>query len=143
MVGAGSYKCRNCGLRIGLDGHEEVPPCPACGGTRFRRAPLFEPATAMGEQRTLERRLSRTPARSLRGSPDAGGLADGGRYLVSRSGHRIRRRAAGGRLVTNRPQRNDDIRVDDPTVSTRHALVVRTAGGEVRVLDDRSLNGVS
>lgn len=34
-----------------------------------------------------------------------------------------------------------DIRFDDPTVSRRHALVVRHADG-VRVLDDRSLNGV-
>jgi hypothetical protein len=34
-----------------------------------------------------------------------------------------------------------DIRFDDPTVSRRHALIVRAADG-VRVLDDRSLNGV-
>jgi hypothetical protein len=34
-----------------------------------------------------------------------------------------------------------DIRFDDPTVSRRHALIVRGADG-VRVLDDRSLNGV-
>jgi pSer/pThr/pTyr-binding forkhead associated (FHA) protein len=33
------------------------------------------------------------------------------------------------------------VRFDDPTVSRRHALVVRQADG-VRVLDDRSLNGV-
>ena len=34
-----------------------------------------------------------------------------------------------------------DIRFDDATVSRRHALVVSQAEG-VRVLDDRSLNGV-
>jgi FHA domain len=34
-----------------------------------------------------------------------------------------------------------DVRFDDPTVSRRHALVVRQADG-VRMLDDRSLNGV-
>ena len=34
-----------------------------------------------------------------------------------------------------------DIRFDDPTVSRRHALIVRQHDG-VRVLDDRSLNGV-
>ena len=33
------------------------------------------------------------------------------------------------------------MRFDDPTVSRRHALIVRQADG-VRVLDDRSLNGV-
>src|SRR3954453_1655847 len=35
-----------------------------------------------------------------------------------------------------------DVRFDDATVSRRHALIVHQAGG-VRVLDDRSLNGVS
>ena len=33
------------------------------------------------------------------------------------------------------------MRFDDPTVSRRHALIVRQADG-MRVLDDRSLNGV-
>ena len=34
-----------------------------------------------------------------------------------------------------------DVRFDDPTVSRRHALIVRQPDG-ARVLDDRSLNGV-
>ncbi|HEX3804583.1 MAG TPA: FHA domain-containing protein [Solirubrobacteraceae bacterium] len=34
-----------------------------------------------------------------------------------------------------------DIRFDDPTVSRRHALIVRQPNG-LRVVDDRSLNGV-
>jgi pSer/pThr/pTyr-binding forkhead associated (FHA) protein len=35
-----------------------------------------------------------------------------------------------------------DIRLDDPTVSRRHALVVSDEAEPLRVLDDRSLNGV-
>jgi pSer/pThr/pTyr-binding forkhead associated (FHA) protein len=35
-----------------------------------------------------------------------------------------------------------DIRLDDPTVSRRHALVVSDDEEPLRVLDDRSLNGV-
>lgn len=35
-----------------------------------------------------------------------------------------------------------DIRLDDPSVSRRHALVVSEPGKPLRVLDDRSLNGV-
>jgi len=35
-----------------------------------------------------------------------------------------------------------DIRLDDPSVSRRHALVVSEEGEALRVLDDRSLNGV-
>ncbi len=34
-----------------------------------------------------------------------------------------------------------DVRFDDPTVSRRHALIVRQPDG-LRVVDDRSLNGV-
>ncbi len=34
-----------------------------------------------------------------------------------------------------------DVRLEDPTVSRRHALIVRTAD-DVRILDDRSLGGV-
>ena len=35
-----------------------------------------------------------------------------------------------------------DIRLDDPSVSRRHALVVSEPGEALRILDDRSLNGV-
>jgi pSer/pThr/pTyr-binding forkhead associated (FHA) protein len=35
-----------------------------------------------------------------------------------------------------------DLRLDDPSVSRRHALVVAEPGKDLRVLDDRSLNGV-
>lgn len=35
-----------------------------------------------------------------------------------------------------------DLRLDDPSVSRRHALIVAEPGKELRVLDDRSLNGV-
>ena len=35
-----------------------------------------------------------------------------------------------------------DVRLDDPSVSRRHALVVSEKPNSLRVLDDRSLNGV-
>ena len=35
-----------------------------------------------------------------------------------------------------------DVRLDDPTVSRRHALVVLTEDGDLRALDDRSMNGL-
>ena len=35
-----------------------------------------------------------------------------------------------------------DVCLDDPTVSRRHALVVRTETGALKALDDRSLNGL-
>ncbi|HEV7769754.1 MAG TPA: FHA domain-containing protein [Solirubrobacterales bacterium] len=35
-----------------------------------------------------------------------------------------------------------DLRLDDPSVSRRHALIVSEPGKDLRVLDDRSLNGL-
>jgi len=35
-----------------------------------------------------------------------------------------------------------DVRLDDPSVSRRHALIVSEPDESLRVLDDRSLNGV-
>jgi pSer/pThr/pTyr-binding forkhead associated (FHA) protein len=35
-----------------------------------------------------------------------------------------------------------DVRLDDPSVSRRHALIVSELPDSLRVLDDRSLNGV-
>ena len=35
-----------------------------------------------------------------------------------------------------------DVQLDDATVSRRHALIVLTESGELRALDDRSLNGL-
>lgn len=35
-----------------------------------------------------------------------------------------------------------DLRLDDPSVSRRHALIVSEPGEALRILDDRSLNGI-
>jgi pSer/pThr/pTyr-binding forkhead associated (FHA) protein len=68
-------------------------------------------------------------------------IDDAGHYLVYRDGDRpsvlrvCKEWTRIGRSVAA------DIRLDDPTVSRRHALVCRQPG-RVRVLDDRSLNGL-
>jgi pSer/pThr/pTyr-binding forkhead associated (FHA) protein len=72
-----------------------------------------------------------------------GGLTEPGQYLAYKGGD-------GDDVVAFALQREwtrigrslaADIRFDDPTVSRRHALIVRQPDG-LRVLDDRSLNGV-
>jgi pSer/pThr/pTyr-binding forkhead associated (FHA) protein len=68
-------------------------------------------------------------------------LAGEGSHLVFEDGEIRSVPLAVGWLRIGRSAASD-IRLDDPTVSRRHALVVRSAGGEIRVLDDRSLNGV-
>jgi pSer/pThr/pTyr-binding forkhead associated (FHA) protein len=37
---------------------------------------------------------------------------------------------------------NADLRLDHPSVSRRHALIVSEPGRPLRILDDRSLNGI-
>ena len=72
-----------------------------------------------------------------------GELEQPGRYLVMRAADgsaRIFAIEPGwtriGRSV------NADFRLDDPSVSRRHALIVSEKPDSLRVLDDRSLNGV-
>ncbi|MEX2107981.1 MAG: FHA domain-containing protein [Solirubrobacterales bacterium] len=66
-----------------------------------------------------------------------------GRYLVSRKSDgevRTFKIELGwtriGRSVSS------DVQLDDPSVSRRHAMVVSEPDASLRVLDDRSLNGV-
>jgi hypothetical protein len=86
------------------------------------------------------------PAAPVAAQPDwvaeaRSGLTVPGKYLAYEdAGHRVvapvsREWTRIGRSLSA------DIRFDDATVSRRHALVVNQADG-VRVLDDRSLNGV-
>lgn len=69
------------------------------------------------------------------------GLGEAGRYLAFEQDERIvvipvtREWTRIGRSLAA------DIRFDDATVSRRHALIASEEGG-VRVLDDRSLNGI-
>jgi len=66
-----------------------------------------------------------------------------GRYLVGRSDDSEIRFFPIGRGWT-RIGRSvaADVRLDDPSVSRRHALIVSEADESLRVLDDRSLNGI-
>jgi pSer/pThr/pTyr-binding forkhead associated (FHA) protein len=70
-------------------------------------------------------------------------LAPGSRHLACRDddGEVLDFEIASGWIRIGRSV-TADIRLDDPSVSRRHALVVSEAGESLRVLDDRSLNGV-
>jgi len=138
VVGAGSFICLECGLSVVLAALDPVPECPVCGGSRFRRASLFEQPTednATVEVETEPEWLRRTRQRlTERGRKDQFLAFEG------EEGDSVLRVPEGwtrvGRSVAA------EIRLDDPTVSRRHAVIVRTPAGELRVLDDRSLNGV-
>lgn len=138
VVGAGSFVCLECGVSVVLAALDPVPECPACGRSRFRRASMFEQPTvdsATVEVESEPEWLSRTRDRLA-----AEGREDQFLAFEGDDGASVVRIPEGwsriGRSVTA------EIRLDDPTVSRRHAVIVRTPVGGLRVLDDRSLNGV-
>jgi pSer/pThr/pTyr-binding forkhead associated (FHA) protein len=121
---------------VSLDAADELPACPSCGGTEFVRSSLFTTS-----QNPLVDIGGETEDPSWIGEVRAG-LVEPGQYLLYRSPTDELRAFALAREWT-RVGRSlaADIRFDDPTVSRRHALIVRQPDG-LRVLDDRSLNGV-
>jgi predicted RNA-binding Zn-ribbon protein involved in translation (DUF1610 family) len=137
--GAGTFSCSTCGSQVSLEAQDELPECPRCGSESFRRASIFESATE--QQTTTEFPVAPQPT-----APDwlaeAREAVDApGRYLACRDdGVQVFPLQRGwtriGRSVAA------DIRLDDPTVSRRHALIVWEGSKPLRVLDDRSLNGV-
>jgi pSer/pThr/pTyr-binding forkhead associated (FHA) protein len=145
FVGAGSFRCQGCGYVLTLAGLDTLAACPRCDGRDYTRASLFNTGRTAAGQETVrhgamlsepppaEREAQMSRARELITQPgeylcyeDGGDMQTIG---LSREWTRIGRSLAA------------DLRFDDPTVSRRHALIVRQADG-VRVLDDRSMNGV-
>jgi FHA domain/Zinc-ribbon containing domain len=137
FAAVGSLSCIECGYAVAAAAVlEDLPRCPACGGTRFRRRSIFEHPTV---DVAAVARASSQPAwlGALRAEPDAApclAFEDG-------ADHVVRELPVGwtrvGRSATA------DVRLDHPTVSRRHALIVRTNKEKgLRALDDRSLNGL-
>jgi predicted nucleic acid-binding Zn-ribbon protein len=141
LPGAGTFFCLDCGSQLSLHENEPLPDCPRCGGSRFRRDSIFEQMQDHGET-TIEfpataelsspAWLDEARASVRGGSPSLACDEDGEvRLFPIESGWtRIGRSVAA------------DVRLDDPSVSRRHALIVYEADRSLRVLDDRSLNGV-
>jgi len=138
LAGTGSFRCERCGYVVTLAAADTLPRCTGCGGEQFVRASLF------GDTRfTRELELGPGPEQRAAMLAEAReSIAEAGDYLTFLDAGGTQRTVALSREWT-RIGRSlaADVRFDDPTVSRRHALVVRQPDG-VRVLDDRSLNGV-
>jgi len=165
ITGAGSFRCRNCDYVLTLTGSETLEDCPRCGGEDFVRASLFragrivaggDPASA--HETTLARRGDRgfeneptltghRPGEISQAERDAlltearARIEQPGEYIVYDESGQWRTVALTREWTRIGRSLAADVRFDDPTVSRRHALIVRQPDG-VRVLDDRSLNGV-
>ena len=139
--GAGTFSCSGCGSQVSLEAQDELPECPRCGHETFRRASIFEGTPE--QHTTTEFPVALQPAAPEWLGEARQAIDAPGRYLVARDDddevqvYPLQRGWTRiGRSVTA------DIRLDDPTVSRRHALVVWEGNKPLRVLDDRSLNGV-
>ena len=133
VAGTGSFRCQGCGYVVTLTADDALPTCPGCGGEGWTRASLFTTARidAVSEAREQPEWLEEARER----------IAEPGRYLAYREGEDVVVAPITQEWTRVGRSLAADIRFDDPTVSRRHALIVRQPDG-VRVLDDRSLNGV-
>jgi predicted RNA-binding Zn-ribbon protein involved in translation (DUF1610 family) len=144
-VGAGSFRCRRCGYVLTLSGSDTLTACPECGGEDFVRASLFSTERMPARQRGTrqEGTLSEPPPVGLatRLARTRERIESPGQYLCYEENKELRCVPLTREWTRIGRSLAADVRFDDPTVSRRHALVVRQPDG-VRVLDDRSLNGV-
>jgi hypothetical protein len=136
-VSPGSLYCVGCGYALSVAAIESLPECPNCGGSRFRRASIFSRPTMQGEA-----------VEAPKAKPDwlarvRGRLSEPGHYLAFEDDdNELRAEPLSVGWTRIGRSGRADVRFDDATVSRRHALIVLTEGGDLRALDDRSLNGL-
>lgn len=134
LAGVGSFRCEGCDFAVALRHGDEIPSCPSCGGDSFRRSALFGEAP-------------QAPAPAIDASDPAWlaeareALVRNGDYLAFEDDERVRVMPLQDGWTRIGRSLSAHMRLDDPTVSRRHALVYRDDEG-AKVLDDRSLNGV-
>ena len=136
LAGIGSFCCDRCAYVVSLANDDQLPRCPGCGGTEFVRASLFGPSGFKGRPWSEDDTADVGWIEEVRD-----GLEEPGEYLAYERAGDVRVFALHSQWTRIGRSLAADVRFDDPTVSRRHALIVRGPDG-VRVLDDRSLNGV-
>jgi len=137
LGGTGSFRCDVCGFVLTLTTEAVLPQCPGCNGASFTRTSLFGTAR-------FKRTVPVEPTADERDALVADALAgvdEPGRYLVFQDDSSVRTMALTADSMRIGRSLSADLRFEDPTVSRRHAVLVGEPDG-VRVLDDRSLNGV-
>src|SRR5579859_6980306 len=151
FVGAGSFRCRSCGYVLTLTALDRLSVCPECGTADFARTSLFSQGEgAEGTPNEPGQETMRHGGALSRPEPSEHEdliaaarekISTGGEYVAFREGEETRIVPLTREWTRIGRSLAADVRFDDPTVSRRHALIVRQPDG-VRVLDDRSLNGV-
>ncbi len=139
--GTGTFFCASCGSQLSLRENDQLPDCPRCGATEYQRDSIFEARQDHGQTAEMALPAAASVPDWLETAREK--LTGPGRYVAMRDDNdeiEVFPIAQGwtriGRSATA------DIRLDDPSVSRRHALIVSEKPDSLRVLDDRSLNGV-
>ena len=138
LAGTGSFRCEVCGHVVEMTTADVLPACPGCDGASFTRTSLFA-GTNHRFKRTEPDAQTTSDADALVAAREA--LAEPGRYLIFHDAGEVRAVAMPGDTMRIGRSLSAHLRFEDPTVSRRHAVLVTEAEG-VRLLDDRSLNGV-
>jgi predicted RNA-binding Zn-ribbon protein involved in translation (DUF1610 family) len=142
MPGCGTYFCLACGAQVALRETEELPECASCGSSRFRRDSIFS---------TRQEHGGPTAELSVLDHHAAPYWLEEARLSLERPGAHLAWREDDEQVQTFAIERawtrigrseTADVYLDDPTVSRRHAMIVVKPGRGLRVLDDRSLNGI-
>lgn len=143
--GAGTFFCLDCGSQLSIRAAERLPDCPECGGSRFRRDSIF---AARQDHHDVDASTSEMTLPHAAEAPDWLEVA---RAELERPGRFLSLREEDGAIRSTEIERGwtrigrsatADLRIDHPSVSRRHALIVSEPGRPLRVLDDRSLNGI-
>jgi predicted nucleic acid-binding Zn-ribbon protein len=138
MAGSGSFRCQRCGYVLTLAASDRLRDCPGCGGRDFVRASMFSTGRLPREEVVSQLDEAERDAWLAEAREE---IEQPGEYLVYEDSGQKRVVALTREWTRVGRSLAADVRFDDPTVSRRHALIVRQPDG-VRVLDDRSLNGV-
>jgi hypothetical protein len=140
--GAGTYFCTECGAQLALQEDDRLPDCPRCGSSSYQLDSIFESMQEHGANTAeFEVSIEVSPTEWLEEA--RAGLVPGSRHLICRdeAGEVVDFELGEGWTRIGRSV-TADLQLDDPSVSRRHALIVSEPGKALRVLDDRSLNGV-
>lgn len=129
----GTHICVQCGFALNAERLDDLPECPNCGESQFRTASMFAPAPVertdlTGEHEWLDEVRAGLPA----------GAAARISYRDDEAVYVLPLRAPVTRIGRS-PTAH--VRLDNPTVSRRHAMICDNHGA-LELMDDRSLNGV-
>ena len=137
LAGTGTFRCEVCGHVVEMTTADVLPVCPGCDGASFTRASLF--AGTARFKRSEPDVQTHTESDAIDAARDA--IDEPGRFLIFHDSGSVRTVVMPGDSMRIGRSLSAHLRFEDPTVSRRHAVLVTESEG-VRLLDDRSLNGV-